>query len=224
MPFTPYEADSPPKMIAAQNCAIVWLYKRTVAVLKIPISGGPHSGKSTLMKVLRAEYPDAYFVSEPADLIVKVEKAKALTFPGYVPIKPLTTFEAFSKLAVNLSVLLESEIPPSAEIVFQDRCLIDNLAYRNMNNYTDEADRLHEKITAANYAFALFCEPVGTYKKSLIREESAEQARVVHEYLRQTYYESGLPIVDLPSFSEMNKEDAIEQRLAIIAQALSETT
>ena len=33
---------------------------------KIPISGGPHSGKTTLLNALRKEYPAAHFLEEPA--------------------------------------------------------------------------------------------------------------------------------------------------------------
>ena len=189
---------------------------------KIPISGGPHTGKSTLMEALRKDYPDAHFVPEPAEYIIKVEKAHAAADASYYPVLPHTRFAAFSRIAVRMSVLLEGEIPPHQALAFQDRSLIDNQAYRDMHHMRDPSDRLAERIAAANYAFAFFCEPVGTYKKSLIRSESPEQAARTHEFLRTAYDRSGLPIVELPSFGEYDKQTGIEMRLAIIGQTLAE--
>ena len=43
---------------------------------KIPISGGPHTGKTTLFNALRDEFPDAHFLSEPAGIVMDREMKK----------------------------------------------------------------------------------------------------------------------------------------------------
>ena len=88
---------------------------------KIPISGGPHTGKSTLMRELPREYPDAHFVPEPAEYIIKVEKAHAQADPDYEPMLPLTHFAAFSRVheflrrAYDKSGLCVVELPSFRE-------------------------------------------------------------------------------------------------------------
>jgi len=49
---------------------------------KIPISGGPHTGKTTLFNALRAEFADAYFLAEPASMVMDREMKKEQETPA----------------------------------------------------------------------------------------------------------------------------------------------
>lgn len=96
---------------------------------KIPISGGPCTGKTTLIDALSEEFPDAHFVSEPAERVIRREVDAHIADPLHAPVFPMTDYLSFLPLVVAESEELEAAIPHSAELVFQDRSLIDNLGY-----------------------------------------------------------------------------------------------
>lgn len=176
---------------------------------KIPISGGPHAGKTTILEALKTEFPEAHFLAEPAEIVISRELIKQEADPDYVPSVPWLDYSKFCPLVIEESLRLESEIPADAALVFQDRSLIDNIGYARLHGL-DEFVLEAQRLTAtANYAFALFCEPVGTYTATKIRRESPDEARLIHDSLAEAYNASGLDIVHLPPVS-------VEDRLAII--------
>jgi predicted ATPase len=104
---------------------------------KIPISGGPHTGKTTLFNALRAEFPDAHFLSEPAGIVMDREMQKERETEGYSGVFPWNNYPEFARLVINQSVELESNIPPGTDLVFQDRSLIDNIGYGRLLKFTE---------------------------------------------------------------------------------------
>lgn len=183
---------------------------------KIPISGGPHAGKTTLLEALKIEYPDAYFVHEPATEVIENELAVAENDPDYEPRVPWIDYSKFGPLVTSKSVELESAIPDSADLVFQDRSLIDTIAYCRLNNFDEYIPDVKKHIRIARYAIAFFCETVGEYTSTEIRRESAEEAQRTHDFLSEAYDESGIPVVHLPAIST-------EERLTVIKNALFTT-
>jgi predicted ATPase len=183
-------------------------------MLKIPISGGPHTGKTTLLEALRVQHEDAYFVKEPAEIIIAEEKQKEEERGGYQGIYPIGNYPAFAPLVVAKSVELEAEIPINAGIVFQDRSLIDNVGYGMLNNFVELIPEVEKHVRAANNSFALFCEPVGTYTATEIRHEDPEQALETHEALSRAYDESGIEIVHLPAVSVPDRLQLVKDALA----------
>lgn len=180
---------------------------------KIPISGGPHAGKTTLLNALRAEYPDAYFVEEPAKKVIAAELAREEREQAYRGTFPWNNYKAFSRLVLNASVELEAAIPSVADLVFQDRSIIDNVGYNKLNELYELLPEITERIEAANYAFALFCQPVGTYTLTVIRRETPEEAQLTHEALADAYDNSGLMVVHLPAVT-------VPERLNLIREVL----
>lgn len=183
-------------------------------MLKIPISGGPHTGKTTLLEALRGQYGDAHFVKEPAEIIIAAEKRKEEEEEGYQGVYPVGNYPAFAPLVVAKSLELEAEIPEETGFVFQDRSLIDNIGYGMLNNFVELIPRVEEHVRAARYSFALFCEPVGTYTATEIRHEDSQQALETHEALARAYDGSGIEIVHLPAVS-------VPDRLELVAEALA---
>ncbi len=100
---------------------------------KIPISGGPHTGKTTLFEALKKEFPKAYFVPEPAEIVIQRQRDKQKLDSNYKGIFPVTNYQAFMPLVIEESLKLEAIIPLETKIVFQDRCLIDNIGYACLN-------------------------------------------------------------------------------------------
>lgn len=182
---------------------------------KIPISGGPHSGKTTLLEALRVEYGDAYFVSEPAERVITRELTKQTGDIRYVPNVPWLDYSKFGPEVTNESVVLEDEIPDSADLVFQDRSLIDTIAYCRLNQFEHFIPRVERLISVARYSFALFCEPVGTYTATDVRRETAEEAQRTHNSLTEAYDNSGIRVVHLPAIQ-------VSERLSIVRAAIDQ--
>ncbi len=185
-------------------------------MIKIPISGGPHSGKSTLFEALKIEYPtpDTYFVPEAAEQVIRRELGKQALDPTYKAIVPWDNYAAFAPVVVQESVELEQGIPKDAKLVFLDRSLIDNLGYARLDGLESLIPEVERKVRAAQYTFALFCEPVGEYTTTEVRRETAEKARQIRDHLAETYNSSGLYVEYLPPVS-------VEERLATIQHMLT---
>ena len=182
-------------------------------MLKIPISGGPHTGKTTLAEALRSEFADAYFVPEPAETVISRELAKQALNPDYIPVAPWIDYSIFGPAVADESMVLEADIPADARLVFQDRSLIDTIAYCRLNGFESFIPEVQKRIKLANYAVALFCEPVGTYTATDVRRETADEAKRTHDFLAEAYDESGIQIVHLPAVS-------VEDRIAIVRDVI----
>ena len=178
---------------------------------KIPISGGPHAGKTTLLNALREEYPDAHFLEEPAERVIGRELAREEAEQAYTGTFPWNNYAAFSRLVLDASIELEAAIPSDADLVFQDRSIIDNIGYNKLNGLSDLLPEIAERIDVANYAFALFCQPVGTYTPTVIRRETPEDAQRTHEFLAEAYDNSGLMVVHLPAVTVPDRLQLIRE-------------
>lgn len=181
---------------------------------KVPISGGPHTGKTTVLNALRAEYPEAFFVDEPAERVIADELRKEEESQSYVGRFPWNSYPEFAPLVVEESVRLEAALPAEADLVFQDRSLVDNIGYCRLKGFEDIIPDVEKLIRAAQYTIAFFCEPVGTYTPTVIRRETPQEAQETHTHLSRAYEESGLLVVHLPGVS-------VEERLTIIRETLN---
>lgn len=182
-------------------------------MLKIALSGGPHSGKTTTMEALRAEYPEAYFVEEAAECVIERELGKQKKNPDYEPIMPVTHYPIFQPLVLKKAVELEQAIPEDKDVVFLDRSLVDHIGYCRLNNLEERVPEIESHIEVANYAFAFFCEPVGEYQQTAVRREDPEQAKATHDQISLAYDLSEVPVVHLPAVT-------VQERLQIIAQTI----
>lgn len=181
---------------------------------KIPISGGPHTGKTTLIEALKSEFPDAYFVPEPATAVIEHELGLQAANDNHVPNVPWIDYKLFGPAVADKSEELEAQIPQGSQLVFQDRSLIDTIGYARLNNFDSFVPEVRRRVVAANYALALFCEPVGAYRTTGVRRESFNEAIHTHAYLRQAYTESGIQVIELPAVS-------IAARIAIVHEVVA---
>jgi len=165
---------------------------------KIIIAGGPHTGKTTLLKALEYKFPEAYFVPEPAETLIARELLKQERDHDYVPVLPWIDYKLFGPAVTQESVALESKIPPHVDLAFQDRSLIDAIGYCRLNHFNTFIIKVKRLIDEANYGLAFFCEPVGDYLTTDIRRESYSQAKRTHQFLQKAYQESGIPVIELP--------------------------
>lgn len=172
---------------------------------KIIIAGGPHTGKTTLLNALKTEFPDAYFVSEASGTVIEHELGRAKVDPDYTPIVPWMDYEKFVPLVVEQSIKTESEIPDDVSVAFLDRSLIDNFVYFDINNFHKFDQEVKKQVAAARYDLVLICEPVGDFEPTEVRRENAEQATKIHRLTKEVYQKSGLPIIEIPPVSVIER-------------------
>jgi predicted ATPase len=169
-----------------------------------------------LLEALRSEFEDAYFVPEPAERVITRELAKQAHDATYTPNVPWIDYSKFGPEVADESVVLEAEIPDGADLVFQDRSLIDTIAYCRLNGFESFIPEVEKRIKVAKYLLALFCEPVGTYTATEVRRETAEEAQRTHDFLAEAYDHSGIMVIHLPAVS-------VQERLSIIRTTLADS-
>ena len=181
---------------------------------KIVISGGPHAGKTTLWHALKGEYPRATFVPEPATSLMTRERRERAEDPSHRPLDPKRNFSAFAPAVLRESIVLESQISTDADLVFQDRSLVDAIGYFRLNNVETLMSEVERHIAKASYSLVFFCELIDGFTPGGIRsEKSFDECSIVHERLREAYIESGLPIVYLPAVP-------VEDRVSMVMRSL----
>jgi predicted ATPase len=159
---------------------------------KIIISGGPHTGKTTLFNSLEQKYGgEAAFVSEPATTVIKNLGGTAI----------VSNPAEFCRQCIDVSILQESLASEKSSIVIQDRSLVDTVAYARRDGCDDLIPRLWHLIGLAEYSQVLFREPVGSYLNTYERYEDEETAQRTHGMLLTAYHEAGIPLVDVPAAS-----------------------
>jgi predicted ATPase len=182
---------------------------------KIPISGGPSTGKSTIFDTLTQKYPDAHFVYEAAEIVIKRELTKQKEEPGYEPIMPVTNYRKFAPLVMAQQKENEDAIPEDADLVIMDRCVIDNLGYLAYNGITDYVSEVNRRARAANYTMAFFCDWLGFFEQTEVRRETEEQGLAIHRHLESAYHSSNINVIHLPAATTV-KSASIANRLQII--------
>jgi len=181
---------------------------------KIPISGGPNTGKTEIIKLLETRYPEAHIVHEPATQVIAEELGKVDIDDSYIPSVPWLNYSKFGPLVMQRSIDLEAEIPRETELVFLDRSLIDTIAYAELEGCSEIAEKARKYANAASYTLAFFCEPVGTFTSTSIRREDYKKASETHELLRQTYQDFGKPVHTLPDEPLASRFFRIRDRIA----------
>ena len=176
---------------------------------KMILSGGPHTGKTTLMNGLRRELTTGvHFVPEPAEILITEELEKEARQPGYRGVFPTTRYADFVGMVVAKSVELEKAIPPGVDTAILDRSLIDNIGYARLNGQEHLVPAIQRMVVAAQYSTVLICDFVGEYTQTAVRPESWEFAQSIHEHLLEAYNEADITVVHLPAMD-------VESRLAL---------
>lgn len=180
---------------------------------KIVISGGPSTGKTTIFEMLNNTFPDAYFVNEAAETVIKRETAKQKEDPSYTPIMPVSNYREFVPLVMAQQITNEEAIPNDADLVIMDRSIIDNLGYLAHYGLSEYENEVHRRIRTCGYTLAFFCDWLGKVEQNDIRQETYEEGLAIHRHLETAYHESGMPVVHLPAVS-------VAERLTIITNTI----
>lgn len=180
---------------------------------KVIITGGPHTGKTTLLNALKAKHQNHTYVAEAATLVIEAEHQKEKSENGYVGTFPWNNYTAFGPKVIAQSLELERDLNSKSGLAVFDRSLIDTIAYARLNDCEHLLPDLYDKIKKAQYHQAFFCDFVGSYKNNHIRSESFEEAQTTQQALRTAYTESGIQMIDMPAAP-------VEERILILEEAL----
>lgn len=175
---------------------------------KYVISGGPHTGKTSLMRALKERFPAFNYTQEPATAVLEEQQLHDGLYWRDVFSSPLQ----FCTACMWKSLELERQIDTSKQISFQDRSLIDTIAYSRRDGCTELVPIVKTLAKRATYNTVLFCEPVGEINN---RIESIEEARSTHALLRDAYEEMQVPIILVPDMALNTRVDYIASALRL---------
>lgn len=151
---------------------------------KYVLTGGPFTGKTTVLDILRQRgYP---VVPESARIVIEEEQAKA---SEVLPWKDLSRFQ--EQVVVKQ---MQLELDASGEHVFLDRGLLDSYAYSKVGNVIAPIHAHHD--AHLRYAKVFILELLPKYIPDEIRKETLEYRALIHRALGDAYQEFGyVPIV-----------------------------
>jgi len=116
----------------------------------------------------------AHFVDEAAEKVIKKELSKQASDPNYEPIMPVTNYRLFAPLVIAQQIIDETLIPKS-DLVFMDRCIIDNLGYLAHNGITEYVPDVHRHARTAGYAIAFICDWLDKFEQTEVCRETPEE-------------------------------------------------
>lgn len=152
-------------------------------VKKYILTGGPGTGKSSLVLALEAR--GEYVIREAAEDCIKLKQAMGVQEPWAEP--------GFQDGILALQLQRESRIPKSAGRVFLDRGLYDGLAY--VLEGTPIYQRVLQKAQQADYDKIFLVEQLGFTEKTAVRKENHDEALALGEKLEAIYRRAGYPVI-----------------------------
>jgi predicted ATPase len=178
---------------------------------KYIITGAPHSGKSSVLKLL--EKRGIKVLHETARLIIQEDQEKKKLDPSYDHLYPWEDQSIFCRRCHERQLEREKEL--SGDLVVLDRSIIDNLAYAAVAGI--ELDhRIYKDIENAGYEKKVFLfQLLDSYKTDSQRKDSEDQVKAVQRELYNSYRSLGFEIIEIPVFSE-DKESNINKRTEAI--------
>lgn len=167
------------------------------------ITGGPSSGKTTTIDLLRAR--GFHVTHEQASDIISEELAKGRTL-----LEVRADGDWFQQEILKRQLEDEATLLPD-ETVFLDRGVPDGLGYERFLKLKSNPE-LHHASKSARYrkVFLLECLPV---KLDWNRHEDAQVQQEIHDVIRETYLELGFDLVDVPALSPEERVEFILERL-----------
>lgn len=152
------------------------------------ITGGPSSGKTTIVNALHAR--GYRTVVEHARHYIDLQRAVGRTLEDM-----RRSRKTFQREVLELQMSQESSLDPD-DIVFLDRAIPDTLAYCRFLKLPPDP-RLQERFKTIAYRRIFILDLLPLVKDYARREDEADQ-RTIHELLIAVYNELGFPIVYVP--------------------------
>jgi len=173
--------------------------------LKVVITGGPCSGKSSLINALTKNG----FDTVPEQAITVIEQLiQTWGKDAFTKWKALN-MSAFQQIIFNTQHKIESQIPHQ-QFCFLDRGLLDPIAY--LTHYQLPIPQKVLSIAKqASYDMVIVCDTLAHFdhRKDTGRTETQAESKQIAHTISQTYLQHGFPVIRL-------YEDSLEGRLGSI--------
>ena len=173
---------------------------------KIPVTGGPGTGKTTTLNLLGKEHTIVREVARDLiDTQMKIEGG----------ILPWTDIMTFQHMVHAVQKQRERGLTPG--YVFLDRSHVDQLAYIDVfHTRHDEDEFLHynrQLVLSANYApFAFILDPIPEeimLADPNYRKEDPETSLMIHKALEKVYTEFMIELIAVPFMPVSERVDYI---------------
>ena len=152
------------------------------------ITGGPSSGKTTTVNLLRER---GYATTiEHARHYLDTQRQK-----GHTVEEVRANQRAFQLGVLDMQIEQESELDPR-ELVFLDRAIPDALAYCQFLELEPD-EKLLDALRTASYRKVFLLDPLPFVRDYARTEDAAAQAKL-HDLLGDVYRSLGFPVVEVP--------------------------
>lgn len=167
------------------------------------ITGGPSSGKTTTVNILRER---GYITTmEHARHFLDTQRLKGRTIE-----EVRKNQREFQLGVLDMQIEQENEIAPEVQ-VFLDRAIPDALAYYRFLNLTED-DKLIEALKNVSYK-KVFIMDYLPLKNDYARNENAEAQKKIHELITEVYESLPFPVIHVPVLPAEERVDFILKNL-----------
>jgi predicted ATPase len=174
-------------------------------IKKFVLTGGPCTGKTTLLKALNNQ--GYQMVQEAATLVFQETKTQG------VPAIQGKEFD-FQKKLITKQIELESKLNNATE-AFLDRGTVDNLAYCKLFKINPPQEIIDMAVNN-RYSGIFLLNFLDKYETDTeVRKEPFEVACKIHNLIKETYQEYGYKLIEVPPL-------AIEARTNFIIGKIQE--
>jgi predicted ATPase len=178
--------------------------------MKIVLTGGPCSGKTTLIN--RFESMGLHVIPEAALEVIK-QLIKRRGYDDYLVFKRQETL-AFQNLILEQQLRQEAEFDTD-KVTILDRGALDSLAYLYHERISPSSESI-QQATQAKYDLIIVCDTLQHFdmRASTGRIETQTESKQLQSSIEQTYQRFGYDTCNLP-------EDSIEKRVMKIQSLIS---
>ena len=180
--------------------------------MKIVISGGPCSGKTSVVKKFKKK--GYYTLPEPARIL-----GEELGIKFSNEIRGKKRFE-INNLVFEKYLEQETRIPKN-KIVILDTGMPDNIPYYFLYCSGMEIPEKYLKACENRYNKVFMLIPLNSYETDGVRGENKKEASTIHRMKDKTYKELGYTVTPVPLFSK-NKEESINKRVEFIEREIKQ--
>jgi predicted ATPase len=167
------------------------------------ITGGPSSGKTTTVNLLKER---GYITTiEHARHFIDTQRLKGKTIEEI-----RKNQQEFQLRVLDMQIEQENEIAPNI-LVFLDRAIPDALAYYRFLNLKED-EKLTEALSLVSYKkiFILDCLPL---VNDYARNENGDAQKTIHSILTEVYESLPFPVVHVPVLPLEERVDFILKNL-----------
>ncbi len=169
---------------------------------KFVLTGGPSTGKTTLVQALKQEGHQV--MEEVARQIMESEKI------NYMSLSRMERMNFQIKVFIK-QLELEGRLSKQ-KAAFLDRGIPDCIAYCRLGGF-DPPRELVEASKRNRYDKVFLLQMLPDYETDSIRKEDAETARKIHNHIRDVYKELGYEVIEIPPVSVRERIHFIKKHI-----------